>query len=226
MTLHFETTNRKQMVKAIEAELGIKAKYLGAPSMAYQIGEYRINRDASLEFSDSLSREESSSVIDALVMAGFEPLEWEKNTEDGPEPEAEGTSLTIEMPREKLSDEALENLKKIVESKGGLFKKAFETDELQIDVSDEKVSFPWFRDPTGEAVKAYTHFIAAICEMASTQSRVTATEKEVDNEKYAFRCFLLRLGFIGAQYKAERKVLLKNLTGSSAFKSGKKGGAE
>ena len=34
---------------------------------------------------------------------------------------------------------------------------------------------------------------------------VTATEKEVDNEKYAFRCFLLRLGFIGAEYKVERK---------------------
>ena len=40
------------------------------------------------------------------------------------------------------------------------------------------------------------------------------------NEKYAFRCFLLRLGFIGEEYKVERKILLKNLTGSSAFKNG------
>ena len=48
----------------------------------------------------------------------------------------------------------------------------------------------------------------------------------MDNEKYAFRCFLLRLGFIGAEYKAARKVLLRNLTGSSAFKSGKRGGAD
>jgi hypothetical protein len=45
-------------------------------------------------------------------------------------------------------------------------------------------------------------------------------EKKVDNEKYAFRCFLLRLGFIGAEYKTDRKILLKNLTGSSAFKNG------
>lgn len=43
-----------------------------------------------------------------------------------------------------------------------------------------------------------------------------------DNEKYAFRCFLLRLGFIGDEYKADRKVLLKNLSGSSAFKDGAK----
>ena len=41
-----------------------------------------------------------------------------------------------------------------------------------------------------------------------------------ENEKYAFRCFLLRLGFIGEEYKVERKILLKNLTGSSAFKNG------
>lgn len=56
--------------------------------------------------------------------------------------------------------------------------------------------------------------------MTKNQQRVSRTEKEVDNEKYAFRCFLLRLGFIGAEYKTERKILLSKLTGSSAFKSG------
>jgi hypothetical protein len=38
------------------------------------------------------------------------------------------------------------------------------------------------------------------------------------NEKYTFRCFLLRLGFIGPEYKDERKILLRNLSGSSAYK--------
>ena len=55
--------------------------------------------------------------------------------------------------------------------------------------------------------------------MAKTQKRVNSTEKTVENEKYAFRCFLLRLGFIGSEYKNERKILLANLTGSSAFKN-------
>jgi hypothetical protein len=55
--------------------------------------------------------------------------------------------------------------------------------------------------------------------MAKEAKRVTATEKPTDNEKYAFRCFLLRLGFIGNEYKACRKILLKNLAGSSAFKA-------
>ena len=66
---------------------------------------------------------------------------------------------------------------------------------------------------------AYTQFIAAICKMSTEQKRITARVREVDNEKYAFRCFLLRLGFIGEEFKQSRKILLSNLDGSSAFKT-------
>ena len=55
------------------------------------------------------------------------------------------------------------------------------------------------------------------------RQRIQAKERQVDNEKYAFRCFLLRLGFIGDDYKEDRRILLKNLEGSSAFKTGKAG---
>ena len=89
-----------------------------------------------------------------------------------------------------------------------------------IEVLDDRVAFPWFSQVDADSAAAYTHFISALCEMSRNAKRVTATEKPVDNEKYAFRCFLLRLGFIGSEYKAERKILLKNLTGSSAFKNG------
>jgi len=65
---------------------------------------------------------------------------------------------------------------------------------------------------------AYIAFIAAICEMSLKQNRVSAKAKEVENEKYAFRCFLLRLGFIGDEFKEDRKVLLRNLEGSPAWK--------
>lgn len=83
------------------------------------------------------------------------------------------------------------------------------------------LSFPWFPAiPTPDEMNAYDTFICKLCEMARTQKRVTSTEKPTGNEKYAFRCFLLRLGFIGAEYKAARKILLKNLSGSSAFKNG------
>ncbi|MBR4450324.1 MAG: hypothetical protein IKS39_00635 [Clostridia bacterium] len=44
-------------------------------------------------------------------------------------------------------------------------------------------------------------------------------DKEVPNEKYAFRCFLLRLGFIDDDYKTARKILLRNLEGNTAFRT-------
>ena len=59
--------------------------------------------------------------------------------------------------------------------------------------------------------------------MSVKQSRVQAKEKELDNEKYTFRCFILRLVFIGEMFKKDRKILLKNLVGSTSYKSKTKG---
>ena len=132
----------------------------------------------------------------------------------------ERTGLTVEIPLDKVE---VENLTKLLDAKGGLIKKALGISELPIEVLEDRAAFPWFSElPDADAVQAYTHFISALCEMSKNAKRVTVTEKAVDNEKYAFRCFLLRLGFIGAEYKTDRKILLKNLSGSSAFKNGGK----
>lgn len=56
--------------------------------------------------------------------------------------------------------------------------------------------------------------------MARTQKRVTAKEKDTQNDKFTLRLFLIRLGFIGDEYKTARKILLGNLTGNSSWKSG------
>lgn len=72
-----------------------------------------------------------------------------------------------------------------------------------------------------EEIKHYTQFIEALCKMAIDHNRVASIPKKSENEKYDFRCFLLRLGFIGDEYKTLRKFLLKNLTGNAAFKNGK-----
>jgi hypothetical protein len=101
--------------------------------------------------------------------------------------------------------------------------KVFQTDVLRMQVTEDKVLFPWFTGcPDADMVKAYTHFITALCHLAKKQKRVLATERVSINEKYDFRCFLLRLGFIGTKYKEERKLLLQHLSGSSAFKNGRK----
>ena len=127
------------------------------------------------------------------------------------------------MPLDKV---AVGNLTRLLDAKDSLIRKALGITDTRIEISEDKVSFPWFETiPSPEELDAYTKFIATLCEMSVKAKRVTAKKKEVDNDKYAFRCFLLRLGFIGAEFKAERKILLQNLTGSAAFKSGaKKGG--
>lgn len=137
---------------------------------------------------------------------------------------ADRRDLTVRIPLDKV---AVGNLTRLLEVKGSLIKNALGIADLPITIEEDAVAFPWFEElPSADEVSAYTHLISALCEMSKNQKRITATEKEVGNEKYAFRCFLLRLGFIGAEYKTERKILLRNLSGSSAFKSGHKGGAD
>ena len=223
MELNFNCTGneRKRLVNAISEIAGAPAKYLGAPSFAYQVDYFTIDRNGVVTFDDRADSEEIENLIDKLDNQGFkaEPQAVEATEPVEPVP-AEVDGLCISMPASLFTETTLQNLKDIIASKGNLIRKALGVDELPVEVGDMKVSFPWFAGtPTPEEVKAYDHFICALCEMARNQKRITAKERDTGNDKYAFRCFLLRLGFIGPEYKQERKILLRNLTGSSAFKA-------
>ena len=136
-------------------------------------------------------------------------------------------SLSISLPRTLFTETALQNLDALLLSKGRLIRHAFDIREATYTLTDDRITFAWLHGTiTDETAKAYAEFISKLCLMARAQKRVTAKEKIVDNEKYAFRCFLLRLGMIGNAYKQSRKILLQNLTGSSAFKSGHRKEAE
>ena len=141
--------------------------------------------------------------------------------------ESDEDSLSISMPRRLFTETALRNLDALLLSKGRLIRHAFDIREATYTLEGDRITFAWLHGTiTDETAKAYAEFISKLCLMARTQKRVTAKEKIVDNEKYAFRCFLLRLGMIGSAYKESRKILLQNLTGSSAFKSGHRKGDE
>lgn len=233
---------RKRLVKAISDITGADAKYLGAPTFAYMVDYFTISRDGVVSFDDRADSEEIENLIDALVDEGFvsqvSNLGCEADTADvaaqeaapaeSPEndtapataPQDAPTGLTVAVPLEQV---AVGNLTKLLEAKGSLIKKALGLTDLPLEISEDRVSFPWFPELPGPVeARAYTHLITALCEMSKRQKRVLTTEKAVDSEKYSFRCFLLRLGFIGAEFKEERKILLRNLTGSSAFKTGDK----
>lgn len=231
MVLHFNATKdkRKAMVQAIEKEIGGKAKYLGVPSCAYEIGNFTVGKNGELEFGDFDDPDEVAPIVDACVLAtGVSPAEWNNNrnaeeTADTVETGSETVGLTVSIPLEKVE---VGNLASILDAKGDLIKKALGIPDLRFTTDEENISFPWFVEVKPEEALAYTKFISAICEMSKKQKRVTAKPKENENEKYAFRCFLLRLGFIGDEFKADRKILLSKLDGSSAFKAGAKKGGE
>lgn len=274
MRIEFHRTGaeRKALVTAIGEILEVKPKYKGMPSAAYEIADFTVTKDGTLEFDDSADDEEIENLLESLADRGIVAapaglaqawLEAQAAEQEGQEaataPTAESTAndtaeaatapqggnvgcgcpvdtscearstdradrrdLTVAMPRDTFTDAALENLHRLVEAKADLIKKALAVDALPIEITEERVSFPWFAEADSDSAKAYSHLITALCDMAKNQKRITAKEKDTENEKYAFRCFLLRLGFIGEEYKTDRKILLKNLSGSSAFKGGAK----
>lgn len=237
--LDFNVTGeeRKRLVRAIASYMQADAKYLGVPSCAYQVDRFTIDRKGCVSFDDS---EEIDGLIEQLVSQGFvalvsnlgaeddeaeEPAEAAQKAATAPD-SADTEGLTISLPLEDFNSDSLDRLEKLVGSKATLIRKALNADRLTIQILDGTVQFPWWDTlPEPEETQAAAAFIAALCKMAKQAQRVTATEKEVESEKYAFRCFLLRLGFIGSDCKAQRKILMKRLSGTAAFPTREKADA-
>ena len=248
MKLTFNVTkeNKKAFAKDIAAITGEKAVYQFTPTYAFQIGDLTVNRDATLTAPDG---KDLSALLEALKAKGYDLLETEKEESPdetanpneseraeenaGPIEEAETTaaedapseatdeepaSFTIFLPLDSANAGTLMNL---ISSKESLIKKALGITDARINITEDKIEFPWFtRELTPEEVSAYTRFLSFLCKLSKEVTRCSGVEHPAANEKYTFRCFLLRLGFIGAEYKEDRKILLQNLAGSSAFKNG------
>ena len=194
MTITYHSQNRKELVKAISEIIGIPAVYQFMPTCAYKIGEcYTVTKSGDLEISDQADHKETERLLAELASRGYA-------VPDTSEPESKG--LTVQMPADFFTEHTLGNLRQICENKVALFQAAFQTDCLDIIPSDEKVEFPWFTVEQDGDADAYCTFIFMLCEFA----------------KYTMRCFLIRLGMVGAEFKAARKVILRNLTGNSAFR--------
>ena len=227
MKIHYNITKeqRKKMVEIVGRTLGVQPIYCGAPTFAYKVGAFEITRDGSICFGDEADEAKVERVRTALREAGFAAEEDESEMTMAESEEDAATDdedrLIVSIPRTFLTETGRRNLDALLASKGKLIQKAFNIEKAAYTLTEETIKFAWFHGKIAEdTVRAYTDFISELCEMAQKQKRAVAKEKAVENEKYAFRCFLLRLGMIGDDYKTSRRILLQNLTGSSAFKSG------
>ena len=202
-------TERKKLVQAISEITGENAVYQFMPTCAYTIGTMTVDKEGTLHCEDGM---DISGLLQELRKRGF--IAETDTTEKA------DNRLTISIPKEKLDEQTLTNLDRILENKGTLIMHALLTDSLEYTVTETAVQFPWFTLEQPEDADAYSRFLTALIDMAKNQKRINNKPDTSDNEKYAFRCFLLRLGFIGTEFKNVRKVLLRNLTGSSAFRNG------
>lgn len=247
----------KALVQALSELTFTDPEYTGAPTFAYRVGDYTVDKNGAIFCPDTVASEAVALLVEKLTERGFSPHVPENNapaeipaetTDAAPEAEAASISeavpekadvgaetpetpeksagedeakLTVSIPRDKLPDDALARLRMIVSNKEELFKRAVLTDTLPIEVSEDKVSFPWFTltGLEGEA-EAYTQFISCLCKMAVEQTRVLDKPYDGDNDRFAIRIFMVRLGMKGAQFALARKLMMKNLTGNSGWRYG------
>ena len=289
MTINFNVTGkvRKALVQALSELTFSEPVYAGAPTFAYTVGDYTVDKNGVISCPDTVTPEAAALLVEKLKERGFTPENEDIAAEDAdadsakedaaveeasidsiteeaadhaedisadvaaetpdvaPEPEddnqaedeaekpanaqetpdaaaSEGEDrLTISIPRSSLADDALGRLKQIVANKEVLFKRAVLADALPITVSEEEISFPWFTRTgiDGEAA-AYAQFITALCQMAREQTRILDKPYDGDNDRFAMRIFMVRMGMKGAQFALARKLMMKHLSGNSGWRYG------
>ena len=193
------------------------------------ISSYYDNGKLAIETEDEITAETAAQPDTAAVTENekvSEETETTALTATQPEKKAtveiNGTDrFSISMSRDFFDDCTLNKLDRTIESKGELFKMAFKTDDLSYKVTDDRVTFDWFpfSGEAGEGL-AYSNFIELLTKSLKEQKRVNASKTQTENPKFAMRVYLIRLGMVGDEYKQTRKILLRNLEGSSAFRKG------
>ncbi|MBR4538448.1 MAG: hypothetical protein IKO52_06340 [Clostridia bacterium] len=274
MTIETHTNDRKALVKAIADELGTTSTYLRAPTYAYQVGDYTVDRDGNIIGEDfaalydflwrnGLLPEEIAANLEAPAVAqSDDEASDSEETEDAAEQETPAdseaepvTSMEITIPAHDVTVGQLKNLTFMLYARQALINRMTRSDCLNIpdilierlkeeppetledftsllddskaiagmtgfDFQDGKVSMAFPFDET-EPTKwtAYANLLNRIYDAAVKATRVFPDKVEPDaqNEKYLAHTWLQRLGYSGADFKAERKILLRHLTGYCAF---------
>ena len=133
----------------------------------------------------------------------------------------DGYSITVPMPSKELISETLfeTRLTKVLNAKAKLLKKAFKTNSVGFVIKDDNITFNWLKgDADPLMIQATMKFVSALVKLISEGKSVKFRERVLHSEKYAMRCFLVRLGFVGDEFKQDRRMLVQNLTGSSSFR--------
>lgn len=241
MKIRITNTERKAFAKNLAERLGQSVEYKGVPSFAYQVGPYTICRDNTMEVEEALADKE---LLRELTERDLLDGSWDKETQmisiALPLKDHSGRTLTnlirmlacrqdlinhaIGYEGFQISDDLIaalneknpETVEAFMEVLTGFDEAnytgfAIEAGKLQLQ------GFPYTSDP--DRVQAYMQLASLMNRMAIKLKRVMMEKPDLANEKYSFRIWLLRLGMVGPEFKKCRAVLLKKLSGNSAFRT-------
>lgn len=143
----------------------------------------------------------------------------------------EGCGVRLFVSAQSWPERAVQNLGNIVSSRLPLLASALQAPEwsgteLEPKRPDDEGAVEIFptavaRELEPDEVKACIQLSLAIGAQASGQKWASADPVASENERYACRCWFLRMGLIGEEYKMCRSRLLKRLPGDGSFKSGR-----
>lgn len=197
---------RKKLAEALAAHLGVNPVYAGTPSFDYLIGQARLDRDWVLYLPENI---DTDALTEAAITAGFAPT-------------SKDYGLTLAFPTTDWDEATGAKLEALLAAKGALIAKALDNSAtpMKMDEVEGTVEFAWFDQlPEPEVIEVASVLIQLMIEHAKTATRISPKLPAPGNDKYAMRCWLLRLGMIGKGYKNARRVLLANLEGNAARKT-------
>ena len=131
-----ESKQRPKLAQEIGNILGTASHYERVPSCAYDIAGYRLDKEGVLYIPDGTEKE----IVEDLIRQLREHV-FRDDMEITEEVPVQQDKLTIAIPKESLTDTALENLQKIIVNKQTLFQRAFRTDSTEIEITEEKINF-------------------------------------------------------------------------------------
>ena len=242
--------DRKEIVKVLGDYFGVKPQYMGVPSCAYKIETasetYTIDKVGKITTLDG-SEVELERLLSGTIEEASEPKEAETAAFEVAVPMEGHTGITLRnlvnmiYSKQALIKKSLGITGNIIEAEfcKGIneakiesienFKGAIEgigvkhCSEITFDFDNTVIVYKFLEgEASPDKIEAYTQFVGLLSESAKALKYVSAKSKDTDNDKFTFRVFLIRLGMVGDEYKKVRKVLLENLEGNSAFRSGKK----
>ena len=148
MRINYNVTgaDRKALVRAMVELLGEPPIYQGAPSFAYAVGGYRVDKDGVVSVPEDIAPEDIRKLVDALREKGFQPVEPAEqptaaaDTGESDPAQADDEDLRfliIKVPRDGFTPETEENLRRSSPAKHRCSKRHWRQDSLEIIFTED-----------------------------------------------------------------------------------------